>query len=326
MQKIFSTLCLILGLSIAGQAQSGYKPAYPFEVGLQLGTTMFLGDLGGQAGIGRPFLRDSDFKAIKPAIGIFGRWNVGAYFSARVDLNYLMLAGDDNLASIGARNQFNGEDPTRGGGDDAWFRYYRQLNFRSRVFEASIAGEIIPYNFELGGGYQGYSVLSPYGFIGIGIYNFKPQGQYEGTWVDLKPLSTEGQGFVNGRVPYNLTQLNVPLGFGVKWSYNDQWALSLEVNHRLTFTDYIDDLSTDYVDPQIFYDNMPIDQARIAERMARRSVEVDPGFINGEVSAPNAQRGDPKDNDSYYTITARFSYFIDPSSVGGGRRYGCPVW
>jgi hypothetical protein len=102
--------------------------------------------------------------------------------------------------------------------------------------------------------------------------------------------------------------------------------MALEVNHRLTFTDYIDDVSTDYVDPQVFIDNMPIDQANMAIRMARRSVEVDPGFINGEVSAPGEQRGDPKDNDSFYTINIRFSYLIDPASFGGGRRYGCPVW
>lgn len=327
MLKIFSTLALTLCLISVGKAQNGYQPAYPFEVGVQLGTAMFLGDLGGQSGIGRPFLRDTDFRSIRPSLGLFGRWNAGAYFSARLDLNFHMLYGDDNLASAGASGDFSGEDPTRGGGDDAWFRYYRQLNFRSRVFEASISGEIIPYNFELGGGYQDYSVLSPYGVIGVGIFNFRPQGlSDDGAWVDLKPLKTEGQGLVDGRVPYNLTQLNIPLGLGLKWTYNDTWSMALEVNHRLTFTDYIDDVSTDYVDPQVFYDNMPIDQARLAERMARRSVEIDPGFINGVVSNPGEQRGDPKDNDSWYTITLRFSYLLDPASLGGGRRYGCPVW
>lgn len=326
MQKLFTTLFLLLGLSLVSHAQSGYQPAYPFEVGVQLGTTMFLGDLGGQSGIGRPFLRDTDLRATRPALGLFARWNAGANFSARLDLNYLRLFGDDNLASIGARGEFSGEDPNRGG-DDAWFRYYRQLNFRSRVFEASISGEIIPYNFELGGGYQDYSVLSPYAVIGIGIFNFRPQGiTDDGEWVDLRPLRTEGQGFVSGREQYKTTQVNVPLGFGLKWTYNDTWSMALEVNHRLTFTDYIDDVSTNYVDPQVFYDNMPIDQARMAERMARRSVEVDPGFINGVVSAPGEQRGDPKDNDSFYTITLRFSYLIDPASLGGGRRYACPVW
>ena len=322
MRRILTTLCLISAFTFC-KAQPGYQPAYPFEIGLQLGTAVFLGDLGGQVGIGRPFLRDTDLGAFQPTVGVFGRWNIGAYFSARLDLNFLMLKGDDRWAG---KKNYSGTD-ARGSVDDAWFRWYRQLDFRSRVFEASIAGEIVPYNFELGGGYQDYSVISPYGLIGLGIFNFKPQGTGpNGGWIDLKPLSTEGQGLVEGRVPYNLTQLNVPIGLGVKWTYNDQWALSLEVNHRLTFTDYIDDISTDYIDPQIFYDNMTPDQADVASFMARKSILVDPGNVNGIVSAPNEQRGDPKDNDSYYTITIRFSYFIDPNSVGGGRRYGCPVW
>lgn len=326
MRITFFTLCLMLGVTLS-YAQPGYQPAYPFELGLQVGSSQFLGDLGGQQGIGRPFLRDTDFKVIRPLIGVYGRWNIGSYFSARLDLNYLQVAGDDQLASAAARGDFDANDPTRGGGDDAWFRFYRNLNFRSRVFEASVAGEIIPYNFELGGGYQAYSVLSPYAFIGVGIFNFKPQGVGpDGQWIDLKPLATEGQGLVEGRVPYETTQLMVPLGFGVKWNYNDLWALSLEVNHRLTFTDYIDDVSTNYVDPQIFQDNFAPEQAALSTYMARKSLIHDPGEVNGVVSDPNAQRGDPKDNDSYYTISIRFSYYIDPQSVGGGRRYGCPVW
>ncbi len=325
MRKILTILCFI-GFAASGYGQAGYQPPYNFEVGIQLGTNVFLGDLGGARGIGRPFIRDTDWKAFRPAIGVFGRWNLGAYFSARLDLNYLMLAGDDRWAGP-ANNSFTG-DANRSGIDDAWFRWYRQLNFRSRVFEASIAGEIIPYNFELGGGYRDYSVISPYALIGIGVFNFKPQGTdpETGQWVDLQPLRTEGQGFVEGRVPYKLTQINIPMGFGIKWTYNDQWVLGLEVNHRLTFTDYIDDLSTTYVDPQIFADNLTADRADLAARMARKSNIVDPGNVNAVVSAPGEQRGDPKDNDSFYTITIRFSYFIDPGSFGGGRRYGCPVW
>lgn len=303
-------------------AQAGFAPAYPLELGIQLGTSHFLGDLGGQRGIGRPFLRDTELKAIRPIIGVFGRYNVGAHFAARLDLNFLMLAGNDSWA--GENLGFSGTTLAQ---DDAWYRFYRNLNFRTNVFEANIAGEIIPYNFELGGGYQEYSVLSPYVFIGVGLYHFNPQGlSPSGSWVPLKPLATEGQGIVDGRVPYSLWQINVPMGFGLKWMYNDAWALSLEVGHRLTFTDYIDDVSTDYVDPTIFTSNLNPTDAALASIMARKSLLIDPGKVNGFVSAPGEQRGDPKDNDSYYTISLRFSYFIDPGSIGGGQRYGCPVW
>jgi hypothetical protein len=317
--KLLLLSCL-LGSSLSW-AQPGYKPMYPLEIGIAAGTSTFLGDLGGAAGIGRPFLRDTDFKALRPTFGAFLRYNLGANFSARVELSYLGLRGDDAWAGKG----FDAADPTQGG-DDAFFRYYRNLSFRSRVYEAIVVGEIIPYNFELGGGYQGYSVLSPYALVGFGVFNFRPQAQHDGQWVDLKPLSTEGQGLVTGRAPYKLTQMCVPVGFGVKWSYNDVWAIGLEVNHRITFTDYIDDVSTNYIDPQIFADKFPSDKAALATIMAQRSNEIDPGGVNQHISAKGEQRGDPKDNDSYYTITLRASYFLPPGSFGGGKRFGCPVW
>lgn len=319
MQRTFILWCLLFS---ASSIWAQYTPMYPMEIGIQAGTTQFLGDLGGQSGIGRPFIRDTDFKAIRPAFGIFARYNVSGNFSVRADLNYLRVFGDDALA--GPRNAgFSGEQRAD---NDAWFRYYRNLSFRSRIWEFSVSGEVTPYNFEFDGGYNGYNVLSPYLCIGVGVFNFKPQALYDGRWVDLQPLSTEGQGLVPGRPEYNTTQMMIPMGFGLKWTYNDKWSLGLEVAHRLTFTDYIDDVSTNYVDPDIFYQNFERSRADMAAALARRSVEIDPGLINGMVSAPGEQRGDPKDNDSYYTITLRFSYYFDPANGGGSRRYGCPVW
>lgn len=320
MQRTFITLCLCFGAALGfSQARYQGQPIYPLELGLQIGTSQFLGDLGGQKGIGRAFLRDTDFKSIRPTLGAFGRYSFGAHFAARLDLNYLRVTARDENAGRGFMAETKDSD-------GAWFRYYRNLSFRSNIFEVAVAAEIIPYSFELGGNYSGYSRLSPYGFIGVGVFNFRPQAEYQGAWRDLQPLRTEGQGFVDGRAPYALTQINIPLGLGIKWAYNDTWSLALEVNNRITFTDYIDDVSTDYVDPQLFIDNLPQDQAQIAIALARRSVEHDPGEVNGYVTASGEQRGDPKDNDSYYTISIRFGYYIDPKSLGGGRRYGCPVW
>ncbi len=324
MRQTFMLFCCLIASSWAW-AQSGYKPAVPFEAGLFAGTSAFLGDLGGQTGIGRPFLRDTDLKALRGTGGIFLRYNMAANFALRADLSYMGLRGDDKWAGKGSAN-FNPTDHSQADTDDAWFRSYRNLSFRSRVYELMVVGEIIPYNFELGGGYQGYSVLSPYALIGLGVFNFRPQALYNGTWTNLQPLSTEGQGFIAGRVPYKLTQMCVPVGFGVKWSYNDVWTLGLEVNHRITFTDYIDDVSTNYVDPSIFETRFSADKAEMAAAMASRSIEIDPAQVNGFVSAPNEQRGDPKDNDSYYTITIRASYFLPEGTFGGGKRYGCPVW
>ena len=64
----------------------------------------------------------------------------------------------------------------------------------------------------------------------------------------------------------------------------------------------------------------------LAKALARRSGEIDPTGVNSDVTAAGVQRGDPGDNDAYYTVTVRFSFFIDTDNLGGGRRYGCPVW
>ena len=322
MRATFLLLCLLATTAVKSWGQAGYAPAYPFEVGIIAGTSVFMGDLGGNKGKGKSFLKDADLRSLRPNLGLFGRYNLGAHFALRADLSFMMLAGDDAWAN----NGFNADNSNRGGGDDAFFRYYRNLSFRSRVFEALVVGEIIAYNFELGGGYQGYSVLSPYAVVGIGVFNFKPQAYYDGQWVDLQPLSTEGQGLISGRAKYKTTELCLPLGAGIRWSYNDVWSIGIEFTHRLTFTDYIDDVSTNYVNPQVFYDNFEPGKAALATALAQRSNEIDPSGVNRVISAPGEQRGDPKDNDSYFTTTIRVSYFLPPGAFGGGRSYGCPVW
>ena len=322
MRKTLTLCCLLMLGTTITFSQNGYKPTFPLEIGLQLGTSQFLGDLGGAPGIGKGFIIDTDINSVRPTVGAFARYNIGGHFAARLDLSYLQLHGDDKHAGLGAF------DATNKSTDDAWFRYYRNLNFRTHVFEATVAAEVIPYNFELGGGYSGYSVLSPYVFIGVGLFAFNPQTLHNGTWIDLQPLSTEGQGLVEGRAPYELVQMCIPMGFGLNWNYNDTWALGLEISHRMTFTDYIDDVSTDYVaDDNIFSQNFDSQTAGLAQALARRSQEQDPTGIYSYVTAPGEQRGDPKDNDAYYTVTIRFSYFIDVENFGAGsRRYGCPVW
>lgn len=296
-----------------------YRPVYPLEVGLQVGTAQFLGDLGGQLGSGKKFIMDTDIESIRPTFGIFARYNIGGHFAARVDISYMQLFGDDKLSGYG----FSATDPYTLNTDPAWLRYYRNLNFRTHVFEASMVAEIIPYNFELAGGYKNYSIISPYGFIGVGVFAFNPETLYNGNWVELKPLITEGQGLVEGRASYDLVQLNIPMGFGVKWSYNDTWTVALEINHRMTFTDYIDDVSGDYVtDESIFDTNMDPATASLAKALARRSTEIDPNGINSNITKKGASRGNPANNDSYYTVTIRFSFYLDLDK----KPYGLPVW
>jgi hypothetical protein len=146
--------------------------------------------------------------------------------------------------------------------------------------------------------------LSPYALVGIGLYNFKPQGlTSDGAWVDLKPLKTEGQGLVDGRIPYKLTQLNVPIGFGLKWTYNDTWSMALEVNHRLTFTDYIDDVSTTYFSPTLISQKY----GPVAAQLSNRSNPASPDYLPLSTGT-GQQRGDPTDKDAYMMGTITLTY------------------
>ena len=91
------------------------------------------------------------------------------------------------------------------------------------------------------------------------------------TWVYLQPLHTEGEGFVANRPNYELTQLNIPMGFGLKYYISENVNLGLEFLYRKTFTDYIDDVSTTFVDPAVLAANLPAGTAQIATAMSNKS-------------------------------------------------------
>ncbi len=110
----------------------------------------------------------------------------------------------------------------------------------------------------------------------------------------MQPLRTEGQGFPEypTRKEYKLSSLNIPLGIGVKYFLSDNVNLSFEIIHRKTFTDYIDDVSTTYVDPSLFYTYLPLQQAQLAERMANKTNGI---YEGGD------KRGTATNNDAYYS-------------------------
>lgn len=322
MRPIFLMWFLVLFNAFSGYSQEyeyvgnkkkklDYIPRYPMELGFHIGTSIFLGDLGGTETIGRSFITDSDAPSIRPSIGFFWRYNMGGNFSFRLEMTYLMLAGDDKLAGNG---NFSA---TKFSNQDGWFRYYRNLHFQSHCFEMTNSVEITPYNFKIQKtkthGKSKHHIIAPYGVLGVGFLVFGPQANYNNEWVDLAPLSTEGQGLVEGKNKYSLTQFIIPMGFGLRWEYDHSYIFSFEVNHRLTFTDYLDDVSTDYVNPSVFENNFDPSKAALAAALARRSQEQDPHNIYGYITAPGQQRGDPKDNDSYYSFTFRIAFYLKRS-------------
>jgi hypothetical protein len=168
----------------------------------------------------------------------------------------------------------------------------RNLSFFSTITEVQLGFEFAVLNFEITG-------FTPYLFGGIAFFHFNPWTfNDDGKKVFLKPLSTEGQGLQEypSQKPYKLSQLSLPYGIGFRYRVNEYVNIGLEFSQRKTFTDYLDDVSSFYVDQNIL--------------LTHRGPEAMSLGYRGESIYPAAgeQRGTPTENDWYYTtgITVEF--------------------
>jgi len=284
-----------------------------FEIGLGFGPMFFLGDLGGSAGIGKDFVKDLDFPLTKFSKMIYANYYPAEWLGFRIALNHGTLAGSD------------AEAPNKGGAEVD--RLLRNLSFKTSILEGYVAAEIYPTVF-----FEQYDGLAkkfrPYGLIGIGMLKYNPKAKLDGQWVELKPLRLEGQGMVEypNSKEYSLMQKEIPMGFGFKYYLKENMYVGLEVLHRQLFTDYIDDVSTGYVDPTVFSNYLSPADATKARRLYYR------GTYQNAVSNPGLiqtfQRGDPKDQDAFFSTILRFGWRLngsDPNSRAR-RQMRCPVF
>jgi hypothetical protein len=107
-------------------------------------------------------------------------------------------------------------------------------------------------------------------------------------------LSTEGQGLADypDRKVYKLTQHALAFGGGFRFRINDHLIVSIDAAQRKTFTDYIDDVSTSYVDP----DKLLAAKGPLAVDLAFRSDELS----NKPYPPDGEQRGTKTEMDWYY--------------------------
>jgi hypothetical protein len=288
-----------------------------FEAGVTAGPMVFLGDLGGHAGKGTTFIKDYNIPTTKLTVGAFLAAYPAEWIGFRLDLNYGGLAGNDALI-------------TNKGGDENT-RKLRNQDFRTKVAEAYFATEFYPTVFFEDEPTDVQGRLRPYGLIGIGIFHFNPQGSYfdstthQTSWVDLRPLHTEGEGFAEypDRKEYSLTQINIPIGLGVKYYLNENINFSFEIIHRKTFTDYIDDTHADYIDPSLFSKYLPAAQVPVAIEMSNKSPLRN---VAGSGYGVNGKRGDPTQNDGYFTACFKLAIRL---GAGSGREWRnstrCPI-
>lgn len=263
-----------------------------------LGASNFLGELGGKDAIGRDMSpKDLEISETKYVLNAGWRYFVQKNMCVKTSLYYGMVSGDDKLT----------KEPFRNG---------RNLSFKSPIYEFSaiyeyhIVAEKQGRLYKVRGTKGGLSFLvGVYPFLGIGAFYYSPKGFYNGKWVNLQPLSTEGQGIKEGTKPYSRISYCIPMGIGFRYSLNQQSGLGLELGFRKTFTDYIDDVST------VYYDKEEIRKAKgdIAADLSDRSLPDSPAG-----SRPGDQRGDESEKDSYMFGVLSFNYKI--SKKRGFRR------
>lgn len=263
-----------------------------WEAGVNIGPSFFLGDLGGNSGKGTNFIKDINLQFTNVMKGAFITAYPSDWLGLRLAAEVGKLEGDD--AAVVTK-----------GVDELW-RKQRNLDFRTNITEGYIALEVFPLML-LTSFQENQPKLRPYGVAGIGIFHFDPQGSITDargnkTWHYLHPLRTEGEGMKEypGRKEYKLTQLNIPLGCGLKYFSSERLTLSLEFLYRKTFTDYIDDVSTNYIDPNLFDRYLSASDALIARQVSDKTVGIITPGINRY--APGTQRGNPKHDDAYFNF------------------------
>ena len=268
-----------------------YAGNFVLEGGCSGGIINSLTDLGGRKGNGKTFLKDLNWSVSRPAFSVFLVGLLKDILGFRIEFTSGKIYSYDSLLK---RPQ---GDPSQ--------RYGRNLGFRSPVREIQFTTEFYPFSFKRSEADK-ISFWSTYVIAGIGYYWFNPQAILNGAWYDLKPLRLEGQGFpeYSKHKTYQLKQFNIPVGFGIKYEISACLNTRFEILHRLLFTDYLDDVSTVYIDPALFDKYLSPAQAQLAKQLYCRIRNLPPGANIQEGTA----RGDYKHNDAFFSVQLKISW------------------
>lgn len=281
---MFRTFLLLTVLSLSSLLSAAQPEAVvqEGEFGIGIGAGHYFGDLNTRAHINRP----------KFAATAFFRKNFGNYIAVRVGASF---------AQLGYSDIYN---------DHNEYMQKRNLSFNSNVWELALQGDFNFFRFMPGE--PGHN-FTPYVTFGVGVFNYDPFAMLQGQKHFLRPLNTEGQGTTQypDRKPYGSMAFSIPFGVGVKYCINERINVGFEIVHRVTGTDYLDDVSKTYVDPSIF-PTLPNGDPSPAYLLHDRSYEL------GEpIGLPGRQRGIMTQKDQFATAIFYISFNL--------QSYKCPT-
>lgn len=248
------------------------------EFGFQLGAAHYFGDLNPDKKLNRP----------KITAGIFYRKQLSNYVAVRVGANFAQLGYSDRYEN---KNEF---------------QMRRNLSFNSNIFELMLQGDFNFFSFNPTDPGQRFT---PYLTFGAGFFNFNPYAYLDNKKYFLRPLGTEGQlsALYPDRKLYLTTAFAFPVGFGVKYAFNEKVNINLEVSHRFTTTDYLDDVSTTFAGLGAFQNLTP------AYYLQDRSYE-----LGTRIGTAGKQRGFSGQKDQYMFVTVGLTFNITS--------YKCPSY
>ena len=245
------------------------------EFGFWAGTSVYIGDLNPTV----------SFKNARWSSGAFYRYNFNNRMTVRAAMNYGFLDAADSRIKR------------------APYLQQRNLNFKSHVAELAATFEINFFKYSLIKS-RDTKQWTPYVFIGGSMFYYNPYTRLDDVRYKLESVGTEGQKTANRPTKnkgYDQYAFAIPYGLGVKVALNRNWAINVEASSRITFTDYIDDVSGNYAEPEDV--NYFVNGVNVGPLLADRSVS--------NIGIPGKQRGTSKDKDRFLFVGVGLTYTIN---------------
>jgi hypothetical protein len=262
-------LAFLFFLSSKAQARLQFN-----SIQLGMGSTILLGDLGGSKNQGTHFIKDIDFQSSKFCISASADRPLSNHFEYRLGLKYLHLSASDKFSEELSRKS-------------------RNLSVKTNVIEVipTLKFNLFGVSRQTQSNRLKNKFTHIYMTLGTGFIYFNPKAEFEGKTYPLKKLNTEGQGLPGGPKKYSNLALTIPLTIGIRKDFNTRWAMFFEMTTRKCFTDYLDDVSTNYYDQASLISAYGQNSANLADRNSENNKRL-----------AGTKRGNPDKNDSYISI------------------------
>jgi hypothetical protein len=251
-----------------------HSEAQSTHYGIGFGQALYWGDLNGPS-FGKNLTKNNGY-----AFQVFGRRHFNEFFAVNGSLIFSRVRGSDANSNL----QWQKE---------------RNLSFRSVINELSINFEYYPLRFAPGTTFHNFSPFISFGLAG---FYFNPTAIYQGNEYELQRLGTEGQGIPGFKDKYSKFSGALSFGGGLALKINEQLIIHGSLICKRTFTDYIDDVSGNYVN----YNELLASNGALSAALADRTGE----FLGGGepiIRETGTQRGGASVRDYYFTALISFS-------------------